>query len=337
MRNDRIIPGTVLVIIGILFLLASFNVINFNWWSLIDLWPILLIMGGINLIFAHNRSHWATALKIGVLIAGMSILVYGGINNHEENWTSHWGRHFNRSFNDDNNDNDNNSDDSDSSDNDNARDSVRIVDGYNIYRQSFAPGTQKAELNISGGGATYTLKGITNSLFEAATKENGTHYELKSHIDSATQVLDFDMNTHRHGVVFNFGNKDNRADIKLNTNPEWDINLETGAAKLDFDLSYFKVRKLDIQGGAASFDIKMGQPLASTNVTISTGVSAVTVSIPQGAACRITTDTGLSSKSFDGFDKKDDDTYQTPGFDQAKNKMYISMEGGVSDFKVRRY
>jgi hypothetical protein len=72
-------------------------------------------------------------------------------------------------------------------------------------------------------------------------------------------------------------------------------------------------------------------------VQVSTGVSATTVSIPQNAACRITTDSGLSNNSFDGFTKKGDNTYETANFAAAKNKIYIRMNGGMSDFKVHRY
>lgn len=92
-----------------------------------------------------------------------------------------------------------------------------------------------------------------------------------------------------------------------------------------------------MDGGAASFHIKMGQPLVNTNIEVSTGASSVTISIPQNAACHIITDTGLSSKSFDGFQNQGDNEYATPNFDKAPYKMYIHLEGGISDFKVSRY
>jgi len=97
------------------------------------------------------------------------------------------------------------------------------------------------------------------------------------------------------------------------------------------------VKKLSIQGGAASYDVKLGQPLKNTDIEIQTGAASVTIRIPQNAACHITTETGLSSKNFDGFNKKDDDGYETPGFDKAANQIKISIEGAMSDFKVIRY
>jgi hypothetical protein len=102
-------------------------------------------------------------------------------------------------------------------------------------------------------------------------------------------------------------------------------------------LSKFKVRSLKLSGGAAAFDVKLGQPLAATNVNVSTGMSAVVISMPANAACRIESSTGLSSTNFEGFNKKVDGIYETPAFANSPNKFYIKMSGGMADFKVKRY
>jgi hypothetical protein len=135
----------------------------------------------------------------------------------------------------------------------------------------------------------------------------------------------------------NFDSDKNRADMRLNPNPVWDISVETGAASVDFDLSKFKVRELKLHGGAASFNVKLGAPLLLTNVDISTGVSGVEVSIPESAACSIETDSGLSGNDFEGFNKTRDNNYETPGFSSAKNKIHIHISGGLSGFTVNRY
>jgi hypothetical protein len=334
MRNDRLIPGTVLVIIGVLFLLNSFNVIDFNWFSLFHLWPILLVIGGVNLIFAHNRTPVATAVKIGVLIVGMGILIYSGLNKHNDygrdNWRSVF-RHFDRDY-------------TDTTDNDN--DSINIGStNAGHYLETYKPEIKEAVLNINGGATRYILKDTTNNLFEADTKGLSGMYSLKSNSDSTIQTLDFDMdgnnnNRRHHGFNFTFGNshgKANTAFLKLNSAPEWKINVEAGAAKIDFDLTKFKIRNLTLEGGAAAFDVKMGEPLAQTNLDISTGVSSITIFIPKGAACHITTDTGLSSKHINGFNNVGDDEYETAGFDKATKKMYINLSGAISDFKVNQY
>lgn len=326
MRNDKLIPGTILVIIGALFLLDNFGVINFSWFAFIHLWPIILVIAGVNLVFAHNRSGLATAIKIVVLIAGMAFLIFSGLGRHRYN--DHNWRYAFRNF--DYNDNDNDTTDTDDI-NTNSKNS-----GH--YQENYKPTTKQAILNISGGATSYVIKDITNNLFEADTREYGNKYSFTTNSDSTTQTVNFDMNGERHhGIVFNFGSHSNQAYLKLNTNPEWDINVEAGAAKINFDLSDFKIRKLKLEGGAASFIVKMGQPIGETNLDISTGISKVRVSIPQNAACHITADSEISSKTFNGFQSVGDGEYETPNFSQATNKMYIKLSGGISDFKVNQY
>ncbi|OCX52926.1 hypothetical protein BEL04_00945 [Mucilaginibacter sp. PPCGB 2223] len=323
MRNDRLIPGTILVIIGILFLLNNFGAIEFNWWVFLNLWPILLIIGGVNLVFAHNRSQWATIVKIAVLLCGMAILIICGLTRREVGWPV-WAYHINRDLNDDDDDT-------------TGRHSVMKIDGNSVYREEYHPGITTATLNIAGGATTYRLNGVTTDLFEATTKEFNMHYNLNTHIDSTSATIDFDMDVHKHGI-FNWGHKKhNEADIKLNATPEWEIELQSGASSANFDLSPFKVKRLEIQGGAASYTVKLGQPLAETTVDINSGMASVTLYIPKNAACSINVDTGLSSKTLDGFDKKDDGSYETPGFDKAANKIKISFDALMSDFKVIRY
>jgi hypothetical protein len=306
----------ILVIIGVLFLLNNFNLINFDWYTFIHLWPIVLIIAGVNLVFAHNRTPLATGIKILVLLAGMGVLIWGGVTQRNYH-------HFDYSFN---------------TDDDDKGDSTVTASSDNNFSEPFKPVIQNAHLNISGGATGYTLSDTTTELFSAQTNGRSSAYSLKTTIDSTTEVLDFSMGSKKHHGFSLFGrHNNNHVDFKLNSKPVWDIDVEAGASSFKFDLSKFKVQKLTFQGGAASFDIKMGEPLATTNVDIQAGASSINISVPQNAACQITTDTGLSSKSFNGFDKKGDDKYQTPGFDQATKKIYIHIEGGMADFKVSRY
>lgn len=314
MRNEKLIPGIILVFIGALILLDNFGYFNFSWSVFISMWPVVLIIAGVNLVLAHNRSGGAMFVKILVLLVGMGFIVWQGTHADRDayRWRFSAGR-------------------DDSGNN-------REVKGS--YTEPFNPVVQTASLNITGGAASYTLLDTTNQLFYAETRESNTGYSLKTTIDSTNAVVDFDMgNNHsrHHGFFFFDKGRSQHADIKLNVNPVWDIDVESGASSLKLDLSKFKVRKLSFEGGAASCDIKMGQPLASTNINIQTGASSVNISVPQNSACRISTDTGLSSKHIEGFNKKGDSEYETPGFEQAANKMYIHLEGGFASFKVTRY
>jgi len=329
MKNDKLIPGLVLVLIGAAILFANYGYLHFHWWNVFRLWPIFLVIGGINLVFANNKSPWATALKIAVWVIGLGLLFFGNFGERYNFWP---GSHYSWSNNDkDDDDNNNNSDDDDDDDN---KSDVKII-GNGTFNEPYKADIKVARLNISGGGTTYNLSDTTNQLFSATTKDNKTdRYNFSHRMDDSVYVLDFKMKDHNG---FNFDSDKNRVDFRLNPNPIWDMDVEAGATSLDFDLAKFKVRELKIHGGAASFKVKMGMPLSITNIDISTGVSGVEVNIPKDAACSIETDSGLSGNDFNGFNDIGDNRHETPGYATAKNKMHIHISGGLSGFTVNRY
>jgi len=323
MKNDKLIPGLVLVVIGAAILLANYGYLHFHWWNIFRLWPIFLVIGGVNLILANNKEPWATVLKVAVVIGGLCLLFFGNFGERYNFWP---GRHF--SYN--NNDNDDNDDEDDNS---NAG-AVKVI-GNGTFNEPYKADIKTVRLNISGGATSYTLSDTTNQLFSASTKDNRSdRYTFSHSTDDSVYVLDFHMRKHNG---FNWDSDKNRVDFRLNTNPVWDINVETGASSLDFDLSKYKVKELKLHGGAASFKVKLGMPVAMTDVDVQTGVSGVDISIPQNAACSVETDSGLSDNHFEGFTKTSDNNYETPGYASAKNKMHIHISGGLSGFNVKRY
>ena len=332
MKSDKLIPGLILVMIGGAFLLHNFGYIHFHWINILHLWPIFLIIGGVNLVFAHNRSPLVIALKVIVVLIGFGLLFFGNFSNGFGFPTYTYSFHNN----DDSDSSDNSSsDDDDDSDTSGTKGIVK-VQGSSNFNAPYAADAHIAKLTISGGGASYNLNDTTGQLFAADTKEYFGRYEFSHRKQDSVYVLDFGMKDHKGHFDWGNHDKSNTVDFKLNVNPIWDIDVETGAVALDFDLSKFKVRSFVLNGGAGSFDVKLGQPLARTNVTISAGASSVDITIPENAACDIESNTALASNSFDGFNKQDDGHYQTAGFASAKNKMYIVISGGVGSFDVHR-
>lgn len=324
MKSNKLIPGVILMLIGIAFLLRNYGYLNFHFWNLFYLWPIAIVVIGINLIFANNRSTWATLLKLGVIVIGFGLLLFGNFSNRP-----FWERHSYRI--------DTTDDDDDDDDYSEGR-RITKIEGASVFTESYTDSVKIAELNISGGATTYKLSDTTNQLFNANTQEYFGNYQLTTNKNDSLYVLNFKMRDNKHRFDWDDDNKKaNLATFKLNVNPEWNINVATGATDLHFDLSKFKVRSLDLAGGAGAFKIKFGQPLSTTTVDISTGASDVDISIPANAACRITKGTAFSSNNFEGFTKLGDGAYETPGFANATNKMYIKIKGGMSSFSVKRY
>ena len=337
MKNDKFIPGLILVLIGLTFLLANFGYINFHWENIFHLWPIFLIIAGVNLVFAHNTTPIAYAAKIGVIILGFGLLLFGNFGDRFNwPWYSYSWHSGNHNHGHDNNDSDDDDDDDD--DDTTGVKGIVKVDGVSNFNLPYTADAKTAELHISGGGTKYILNDTTSELFKADTKEHFGMYEFTHSNAGSNYVLHFEMKDH-NGLHFgkNNDNDTNKVIFKLNTDPIWNVYVDAGAAALDFDFAKYKLNKLVINGGMASFKVKLGQPLENTNIDVTTGMAKVEINVPKNAACEIETESALSSNTFEGFIEKGDGNYQTSGYATAKNKIHISVTGGASNFKVSRY
>jgi hypothetical protein len=330
MKRDRLFTGMLLLCIGILFLLDNFKVISFHWSNILGLWPLLLIVSGVNIVTSTYHSKGVNVIRTLVFVAVIGIVAYRGVQPPSHHF---WGRQFGNHFL--NGDNDINLDDDDD-DNDSDAKGVFKLEGSRTYNEPYSAAIKTASLNIKGGGATYVLQDTTSQLFNASTHELSGKFHFNTTATDSGRTIVFNTSNSHNSINWD-NDKGNQANIKLNTNPIWDIDIASGASKMDLDLTRFKVRKLMVRGGATSMDVKLGQPVAVMNVDISTGVSEVNISVPSNAACHINSKTGLSSKSFDGFESKSDNEYQTAGFDNAPRKIYLNLKGGISDFSVKRY
>jgi hypothetical protein len=319
MKLDRILWGIILLFIGVVLLLENFHVIEFYWRNVWGFWPIFLIIAGINILFNRNKSNIGNLISIGVVVITLGFLFYKGQQPPENR---HW---FGRNFGDDINIDIDDGNDEDSSN----------TERLNFSEPFQADSAKKVVLNISGGGTSFELNGPTDSLITAAVEKSRGTFTLQKLYADSVQTLTFKMQEKKG--KWNMSEGGNDVDFKLNTTPEWDVNMSMGAGEVNFDFSAYKVRTFKFDGGAAALDIKMGDLLPIADVVVKTGVADVKIKVPTGAGCRIKSSTGLSSKDFTGFTKLENGSYETPNYASSTKKIFITLDGGLSNFEVSRY
>jgi hypothetical protein len=312
MKLDRIMWGIVLLFIGGVLLLENFNLIEFYWGSVWRFWPIFLIIAGVNILFSKSKSQVGGYISIGVLVVMLGVLFYRGIQVP----LSQKEKNFSMEFNDDD---------------DNDQQDVQ-VQNFNLPYED-APG-KKTVLNISGGGTSYTLNSETDSLFSADVENRGGAFGLNTVLKDSLRTVTFKMSNKKN---WNMGEGGNEVNVSLNTKPIWEMHFNMGAGEVNFDLSPYQVREFNFDGGAAALDIKFGDSLPITDVKIKTGVADVKLNVPTTSGCRITSKSGLSSKDFEGFIKMSNGTYETSNYGTSTKKIFISLNGGLSNFEVKRY
>lgn len=314
MKSEKVVWGLTLVFVGTILLLDNFGVIDFYWRSVWHFWPMILILIGLNMVFAYSKN--TTAGKTAIIVITCLVLGfigYVGISRPQDS-VGFWSWTY--------------------TDDDDQADAGSV--GTSRFSEAYDARMQRVELHIEGGATRYSLRETGTDLFEAEVQRSFGQYRLEKITRDSVEVLNFKMNGKNKNLDLDELDA-NEVDMRLNVNPIWDISVELGAGEANFDLSAFKVERLSLQGGAAAFDVKLGMPLRQTEVQVKAGMAEVKLAVPQDAGCQIVVKGGLTGKDFDGFTKQADGSYLTPNYTTAAKKITIYMKGGMSDFEVNRY
>ena len=201
------------------------------------------------------------------------------------------------------------------------------------FRETYDTSYHRATLRFASGAGTFTIRDTCADLFSAETVSDFGRYEITSEEGSGSKSVSLSMED--HGSGFRAGGK-NRVDMRMHPGLLWSVNLEVGAAKLDADLSPFAAEEVDIRTGAADVRLTLGAQAQESRVRIQAGVSSIAVHVPESAGCEIRSESGLTSKSFEGFASRGDGVYRTSNFDGAPRKIFLTFKAGVSSLRVVR-
>lgn len=302
MKVSRIFAGALIILLGGALFLSNFDVVNLDWHFIFRLWPILLVFAGISVLVSNSK------LK-AVLYAVTAILVLVWIFSVA---SVGWG---------------------------DFRGVLRGGDGT-VHHQELSQDLEKsirhAILTVNSGAGSFRLKDTTAELLEANAETNIGNYSLNAEKDGSTEKLDlnFEDNKDYH---WRFGGTKNDVAFKLNPKIDWTLNIDVGACSTDFDLSEFVITSADIKAGASSLKIRLGDKSDTTNISLNTGASSVTIYIPRSSGCQVRDEAKLSSKSFPDFAKASEGIYRSTNFDSSKKKIFVDFEAGVSSIKIRWY
>ncbi|MCL4395892.1 MAG: cell wall-active antibiotics response protein [Chloroflexi bacterium] len=115
-----------------------------------------------------------------------------------------------------------------------------------------------------------------------------------------------------------------------------ELEFEIGANETRLDLGRARVTDLRIKTGANSTDVRLPTDAGSTRVRIEGGAASVTLRVPEGVAARIRAGGGLLGIDVDTRRfPKSGDTFASPDYDTAKNKVDVETEMGAGSISVR--
>lgn len=300
MKTKQTFWGAFLISLGALFLLHNAWHFELAWNYLWKLWPLVFIIWGVSALTSNIVVRQILSVVKAVLLA---VVIFAGVKSTWFSWDeAHW-------------------DDND--------------DRYEqqTYTAPYTSDLKTASFVFKAGAGKFVIKDTTDELFFADAHSSINDFEFENDTeDNSVRFTMQEKNFRFRGI-----SPKNFADIKLNSNPLWDMDIDLGAASGNFDFSAYKVKDLRINTGAASLKMKLGDLVDESNVSVKTGVSSIYISVPKSVGCEINSKTGLASKNYNGFTENGSNRYRTDNFDSATKKIYLSIDAGVSSIDVNRY
>ncbi len=304
MKTSNVFWGVLLILLGSLFILDNLDIVDFAWHNIWRLWPVILVLWGVSIIPVKD---WIKLGLVVVIVAATVMLVV--------DQSVYWeGKSYSFEYYDD-----------DHSD-----------DASNVFQEFSIPLEDSVEvvsLNMDAAAGSFYVNEQSADLLNFSRKGSNIKYTYRVKRVEGETVIHIEPDE----TVYIRKESRNRINMGLNAFPVWAVNMDVGAAAIDFDLTPFKVSELDIDGGAASFKLKLGDKYPMTKVRIDAGASSIHIKVPESSGCDLRISTVLSGKHISGFDKKDHGHYQTDNFEEAANKIYLNVDAAVSSYNIVRY
>lgn len=345
-RRNGLFWGIALFTLGVLILARRMGWLDVDWHSLVNLWPVLLILAGVNLILERqsNRAAFITTVMLAVAVP-TTLFGFFARERHRDGFGLHWNEHDNDD--DDNDDSDNDESDGDSEDdNEEAyrseredRESSDRPVRVSTFAEPMNGDVPEAMLKLSGGAGRFIISDPTDELIKADAKQSIGSYSMSVDRDATTRMATIELKPteEKQEVDLEDGKFENRVDIHLNAKPVWTMEIGLGAGQGELDLSPYAVKSLKVGAGAADLDLKLGAKADQSDVKLEVGAASVTVRVPKEVGCRIKKGGALNVDQLDDFTDVGGGEFVSPGYDATTKKLMIRYDGGISRLKVVRY
>ena len=295
-RHSGVVGPVILIGAGIVILLANMGRLNWDVWAtLVRLWPLLLIAIGLD-ILVGRRSATASAL-IAVLLLGVLgwVLLAGGVVPAAGTALP-------------------------------SQSVSQPLEGATQGKIDISSGVEELRISPAEEGANLIEGQVVLAQGEQAlvnhSLSGGTlTYSLHSQGTPATWWMNFVD----HNKVW---------DLKINRDVPLTLDLNGGIGDQTVDLLRTKVTSLTAKGGIGNSTVtlpRQGQVAAK----IDGGIGNVTIIIPAGMAARVHTNNGLGQVTVTGSFRQNDNTYTSPGYDSATDRVDLQVNGGIGNVTVR--
>lgn len=298
MKTSRLFWGLFLLTIGVLVLLEKTGVFVAQWNVAWKFWPVALIFWGIALLIGGHVIRLVAA-AVAALVLGFVLVSLFSMTWFDGEWNN-----------------------------------APITETQEM-NESFDPSIKQATFTMESGAGSFSIGDTTGQLVNVQTESSFGTYRLERDQDAEGVRVSLELDGNH--AAWPPGRIRNHVQVSLNPAPVWDVRLDVGATKLNCDLQAFRVHRLQVNAGAASIHLTLGDRQPETSVDIDAGASSIVLRVPTSAGCEVHLDAPMSSKKLPGFTREGEGRYVTDNFESATQKVHIGVDAGVSSVNVERY
>ncbi len=124
--------------------------------------------------------------------------------------------------------------------------------------------------------------------------------------------------------------------FRLNNELPMTLKFGSGASSIDLDLSDLKISQIRVDTGASSSKIVLPKKAGKTRLEVEGGAASFDICVPEGVAALIRIKQGASSIRVDEnrFPISATGFYQSPNFTDAENSAEIVLNAGAGSFNI---
>ncbi len=294
-RRPGLVGPVILITIGVLILLANLRMLNANLWELWRLWPVLLILVGLEILLGRRSalgSLIVLLLTVAVMAGVVWLLVTGpgvlGIPS--------------------------------------ARGEERISEPLDSVEQAdltvnFAAGQLKIE-QLSDSSS------LVEGTLQLATK-NKPVWSIDRSGDQATMTLGYTGPQSFSG----FGGGDDWT-LRLSPKAAFALNVDTGAGDTTLDLTGLDLRDVQVNAAVSNTTVVF-PGRGDLAAKISGGIGSLTLEIPATIAARLRIDRGLSTLNLPPRFSQQGNDYLTSDWATNENRVDVQLSVGIGALTIR--
>lgn len=300
-RNRGLLFPLVLIAIGVVVLLANAGVLSSDaLLRLGDLWPLLLVILGLQLILNHTLARQqATLIGLGATVAiVIAAIAYAALAPAAPFGT----RQANSS-------------------------------------ESLG-GLTAATLELNYDAATVDIQAgsMGDSLYQARVDYPSSDNPPTISLDRVTGTVEI-RESSSFALFRLFGSSRRHLTVTLSDRIPWSIQVGGGATNLRLDLRLVQLSKLEVSGGANRLDAQLPNAKGTVLIDVSGGASNLTLRAAAQSEWRVAVSGGVSAVTINGSSSGTlggEFQRQSPGYNAATNRFDITISGGPSrvDFRT---